>query len=166
MDEFFNSWFNTTAEQKEVYASAVGLTIFELESQYQQWFCCKLIEEHHAIPTAVQCDAFKNNYSNNAVSINSSKTATITIRRINAVFDWIPNAANMQRELDEFELELHNYDFDTPYVKKILDTFDKLRSCQSLQINTAKNKKILSTFEILKQYFFQDQQVDFKFLTI
>ena len=32
MDEFFNSWFNTTAEQKEVYASAVGLSRFELES--------------------------------------------------------------------------------------------------------------------------------------
>lgn len=165
MDEFFNSWFNTTAEQKEVYASAVGLTIFELESQYQQWFCFKLIEEHHAIPTAVQCDAFKNNYSNNVVSMNSSKTATVTIRRINAVFDWIPNAANMQRELDEFELELHNYDFDTPYVKKILDAFDKLRN-QSTWSKSSKNKKVQSTFEMLKQYFFPDQQVDFKFLTI
>ena len=165
MDEFFNSWFNTTAEQKEVYASAVGLSKFELESQYQQWYCCKLIEEHHAIPTSVQCDAFNNNYSNIAVSMNSSMKATVTIQRINAVFDWIPNFANMQRELEEFELELHNYDFDTPYVKRILDVFDKLRN-QSVWSKSSKNKKVQSTFEMLKQYFFPNQQVDFKLITI
>lgn len=31
MDEFFNSWYNTTDAQKEVYASAAGLTMFELK---------------------------------------------------------------------------------------------------------------------------------------
>ena len=153
MDEFFNNWFNTTDEQKEVYASAAGLTMFELKYLFQQWYFCKLIDDGHAFPASVYCDAFSN-VSNNETTANK---AIITFRQMKAVFDWMPNGGRLTRqEQEELELELHAYDFDTPYVKRILDEFDRLRSSAAW----GNQQKQLSTFEILQQYFSTQQTIN------
>ena len=156
MDEFFNSWLNHTAEQKEVYASAVGLSKFELESRYWQWYCCKLIEDRYAVPTSVQCDVFKDSYSNKSVVNNNQLEAIITLRKIAAVYDWVVQS-RMNSEPEEIELRLHNYDFDTIYVKKILAAFDTLRG--SYAISNKQKKCTQSTFAMLHQYFFPTQTV-------
>lgn len=153
MDEFFNSWYNTTDTQKEVYASAAGLTMFELKYLFQQWYFCKLIDEGHAFPASVQCDAFSDAINN----VTTASKATITFRHMKAVFDWMPNGSGLTRqEQEELELELHAYDFDTPYVKRILDEFDRLRSSAAW----GNQQKQLSTFEILQQYFSTQQTIN------
>ena len=84
-----------------------------------------MIDEGHAFPASVCCDAFSDARNNKT----AASKATIAFRHTKAVFDWMPNCIMFTRqEQEELELELHAYDFDTPYVKRILDEFDRLRN--------------------------------------
>ena len=123
MEEMFKQYAQLTDEQKEVYCAAEGISVFELDIQYSQWYVLQLVQSNQGIVESIDFS----NEGKAVVSIRifhfSSDILPATRKYPYLNFSWHSEGGISDSRV---ELELHANDFDTPYARALLNEFDRV----------------------------------------